>query len=82
MSSNNLQLPEAFKALEPWVAEWSIPHESGRLGKRLSSNSLRPRNNDIKAGKSPADLLCPQPPAQRIDHDLIAGSLQDLQRFL
>ena len=39
MSGNKLQLPEAFKALEPWVAEWSIPHESGRLGKRLSAST-------------------------------------------
>ena len=39
MSGNKLQLPESFKALEPWVAEWSIPHESGRLGKRLSAGT-------------------------------------------
>lgn len=37
MSSTTL--PEPFKALEPWVAEWSIPHESGRLAKRLSAGT-------------------------------------------
>lgn len=31
-------LPEQFKALEPWVAEWSIPHECGRFNKRVASS--------------------------------------------
>jgi hypothetical protein len=39
MSTNKTTLPEPFKALEPWVADWSIPHESGRLGKRLSAGT-------------------------------------------
>lgn len=30
-------LPEQFGDLEPWVEEWSIPHEAGRFGKRVSS---------------------------------------------
>lgn len=30
-------LPEPFKALEPWVAEWSIAHEAGRFKKRVST---------------------------------------------
>jgi hypothetical protein len=33
----NVSLPAAFKALEPWVADWSIPHESGRLNKRMAA---------------------------------------------
>ena len=31
-------LPEAFADLEPWVAEWSIPHEDGRFAKRVASS--------------------------------------------
>ncbi len=30
-------LPEQFSMLEPWVAEWSIPHEAGRFNKRVST---------------------------------------------
>jgi hypothetical protein len=30
-------LPAAFTALDPWVADWSIPHESGRFNKRVST---------------------------------------------
>lgn len=37
--SSKSDLPEPFRALEPWVAEWSIPHEAGRLGKRLSAST-------------------------------------------
>ncbi|MSQ51149.1 MAG: hypothetical protein EXR28_04610 [Betaproteobacteria bacterium] len=39
MSVTSESLPESFKALEPWVAQWSIPHEAGRLGKRLSADA-------------------------------------------
>ena len=34
---NRALLPDQFKALEPWVADWSIPHEAGRFNKRVSS---------------------------------------------
>lgn len=30
-------LPHPFRELEPWVAEWSIPHEAGRFNKRVST---------------------------------------------
>jgi hypothetical protein len=30
-------LPDQFLALEPWVADWSIPHEAGRFNKRVST---------------------------------------------
>jgi hypothetical protein len=30
-------LPAQFAELEAWVAEWSIPHESGRFNKRVST---------------------------------------------
>lgn len=39
MSTTKTALPAPFKALEPWAAEWSIAHESGRLAKRLSSGT-------------------------------------------
>lgn len=39
MNNRKTALPEPFKALEPWVEEWSIPHEAGRLGKRLSAGT-------------------------------------------
>lgn len=31
------RLPEPFRALETWVAEWSIAHEAGRFNKRVST---------------------------------------------
>ncbi|MFN0163655.1 MAG: hypothetical protein ACKVQQ_20685 [Burkholderiales bacterium] len=31
-------LPTPFEGLEPWVADWSIPHEAGRFNKRVSSS--------------------------------------------
>ena len=37
MSTPHKTLPAPFKALEPWVGEWSIPHESGRLAKRMAA---------------------------------------------
>jgi hypothetical protein len=30
-------LPLAFKSFEKWVPDWSIPHESGRFNKRVST---------------------------------------------
>jgi hypothetical protein len=30
-------LPDQFAALEPWVADWSIPHEAGRFNKRVAT---------------------------------------------
>ena len=30
-------LPEQFRALETWVADWSIAHEAGRFNKRVST---------------------------------------------
>ena len=33
----NTSLPAQFQALEPWVAQWSIPHEGGRFNKRVST---------------------------------------------
>jgi len=30
-------LPAAFAALDAWVADWAIPHESGRFNKRVST---------------------------------------------
>ena len=38
MNSPQTTLPAPFKALEPWLEAWSIPHEAGRLGKRLSAD--------------------------------------------
>lgn len=49
-------LPAAFRELEPWVAEWSIPHEAGRFNKRVSSppraldafvRAVMPRMDDV-----------------------------------
>jgi hypothetical protein len=33
----NHTLPLAFKNFEKWVPNWSIPHESGRFNKRVST---------------------------------------------
>jgi hypothetical protein len=33
----NHTLPLAFKSFEKWVSDWSIPHESGRFNKRVST---------------------------------------------
>ena len=41
-------LPEPFQALEPWVADWSIAHESGRFNKRVSA-SMRELDRFVEA---------------------------------
>ena len=33
----NHTLPLAFKSFEKWVSDWSVPHESGRFNKRVST---------------------------------------------
>lgn len=71
-----MYLPEEFKVLEPFAAEWSLPTESERKEKRAGSSF-----SDLQ---SYYDAVSPRMPdiAAHLDQFPVRGLAEDQQRLL